>query len=143
MQKQSKFDGNKFFVPGGTTLVYGETAYLSCNRRFKYESNFKGYCERSFRDIHEKPYKFTGYVSATGDPAAYSEKSMLDYEIFSQFWNDFNYVSKLGNPSLAHELDWSKVIKLEDSGLDVMYGKWDKESKTCRLMVGYNIKIIT
>lgn len=68
-------------------LTFDNDITVSCTVSFASIADFKTYCETS-------PTK--------------------DYKIFSQFLNDFDYLSIFGNPSVSNLKDWVTVIKSAD-----------------------------
>jgi len=52
--RQSSLSAGEVYDHAGSVLVYGETAYLSCNRQFADVTALERYCKESFKYIHQQ-----------------------------------------------------------------------------------------
>lgn len=95
-------------------LIFGQQTYIACSIGFTL-AELQAYCEGTHT------FKQT------------------DLEIFKQFYDKFNYVSKFGKASQYLKDDWIKVFYPDDSKA----GIWNSDTKTCTGVVGLNLNILT
>jgi hypothetical protein len=66
-----------------------------------------------------------------------------ELQLFKQFDDKFKFVAKLGNPTLDNIGDWIALKKVGfPPNTDQKLG-WDKDTNTCTIVTGYNVKINT